>query len=81
MFNRSTKLSAAGIEELMNLLQSSEYTKKIQSNGFSEWLICCQTIIFCSSFLFFFIVFTDEELDALMDRSDMIKSVPKINTS
>jgi hypothetical protein len=35
-FNRNTKLSVAGIEELMNLLESSEYTKKIQSNGFSE---------------------------------------------
>ncbi|XP_050542217.1 lymphoid-specific helicase-like isoform X2 [Daktulosphaira vitifoliae] len=59
-FNRSSKISLTTIEELMSLLESSDYNKKIQSNGF---------------------IFTDEELDALLDRSDMITSTVHSNTS
>jgi len=53
IFNRNTKNTDVGIEDLMDLLKSSDYHKKIQSNGF---------------------IFTDEELDALLDRSDMFES-------
>jgi len=35
-FNRNTKITKADIEDLMTLLESSDYHKKIQSNGFSE---------------------------------------------
>lgn len=35
-------------------------------------------VIFFLMYLFF-IVFTDEELNVLLDRSDMIESVPKSN--
>lgn len=35
-FNRNTKFTPAGLEELMKLLELSEYSKKIQSNGFSK---------------------------------------------
>ncbi|XP_050422479.1 lymphoid-specific helicase-like isoform X2 [Adelges cooleyi] len=59
--NRSSKLSLTSIEELLTLLESSDYNKKIQSNGF---------------------IFTDEELDALLDRSDlMIEATSKTTTS
>ncbi|VVC32978.1 Hypothetical protein CINCED_3A016157 [Cinara cedri] len=47
------KMTLSDADELMSLLKSSEYNKKIQSNGY---------------------IFTDKELDALLDRSDMIKS-------
>lgn len=35
-FNMNTKLNSTTVEELTTLLESSEYTKKMQSNGFSE---------------------------------------------
>lgn len=36
-FNRTTKVNLSNIRELMNLLESSDYDKQIQSNGFSEY--------------------------------------------
>ncbi|XP_027851199.2 lymphoid-specific helicase-like [Aphis gossypii] len=59
-FNRTTKVNLSNIKELMNLLESSDYDKQIQSNGF---------------------ILSDEELDSLLDRSDMIKSSPKTNAT
>lgn len=38
-FNRTSKLTLSGIEELIHLLESSDYNNKIHSNGFSEYLI------------------------------------------
>lgn len=52
-FSRTTSLNMSSIEELTSLLNSSEYTKKIQPNGF---------------------ILSDEELDAILDRSDMYNS-------
>ncbi|CAI6377398.1 unnamed protein product [Macrosiphum euphorbiae] len=49
-FSRTATLTMSSIEDLMTLLKSSEYTKKIQPNGF---------------------ILSDEELDAILDRSDM----------
>ncbi|KAF0757522.1 lymphoid-specific helicase-like [Aphis craccivora] len=59
-FNRTTKVNLSNIKELMNLLESSDYDKQIQSNGF---------------------ILSDEELDSLLDRSDMIKSTPKTDAT
>uniref|UniRef100_A0A2H8TIN3 Lymphoid-specific helicase n=1 Tax=Melanaphis sacchari TaxID=742174 RepID=A0A2H8TIN3_9HEMI len=59
-FSRTTTLNISNIEELLNLLKSSEYTKKIQPNGF---------------------ILSDEELDAILDRSDMYNSAPITLTS
>ncbi|XP_022175551.1 lymphocyte-specific helicase-like [Myzus persicae] len=55
-FNRSTKINLSNIKDLKNLLESSDYDKQIQSNGF---------------------ILSDEELNSLLDRSDMVKSTPK----
>ncbi|XP_060867780.1 lymphoid-specific helicase-like isoform X3 [Metopolophium dirhodum] len=52
-FSRTATLTMSSIEDLMTLLKSSEYTKKIQPNGF---------------------ILSDEELDAILDRSDMYNS-------
>jgi len=64
----------------MNLLESSDYDKQIQSNGFSkqfnQWLANFFLII-----VYMFVVLSDEELDSLLDRSDMVNSTPKANPS
>ncbi|VVC28871.1 Helicase, C-terminal,Helicase superfamily 1/2, ATP-binding domain,P-loop containing nucleoside [Cinara cedri] len=49
--NDYKKMTTSDIGELLSLLESSEYNKKIQSNGY---------------------IFTDEELEILLNRSDMI---------
>jgi hypothetical protein len=36
-FNRTSKLTISGIEELIQLLESSDYNNKIHSNGFSKF--------------------------------------------
>jgi len=36
-FNRITTLTQSTIEDLLKLLHSSEFTKKIQPNGFSKY--------------------------------------------
>ncbi|XP_060841457.1 lymphoid-specific helicase-like [Rhopalosiphum padi] len=59
-FSRTTTLTLSSIEELMNLLKSSEYTKTMQPNGF---------------------ILSDEELDAILDRSDMQNSAPITHAS
>lgn len=42
-FNRTSKLTISSIEELMQLLEESDYNNKIHSNGFSKYLIFCET--------------------------------------
>lgn len=39
----TSKLTISGIEELIQLLESSDYNNKIHSNGFSKYLIFCLT--------------------------------------
>ena len=56
-YNSNKKLTTTDFEALMmNLLESSYYNKKIQSNGF---------------------IFTDEELDILLERSDRFNQFQK----
>lgn len=64
------------MEELMALLESSDYNKKIQSNGFSKFQSFSQ-LIKKNFILYFFTVFTNKELNAFLDRSDMVKKAPK----
>lgn len=44
-FSRTTSLNMSSIEELTNLLNSSEYTKKIQPNGFSKYSISFMCLV------------------------------------
>jgi len=61
IFNsKTTTLGVDDIEDLLKLLESSDYSNKIHSNGF---------------------IFTDEELNALMDRSDMYDSAAKTSAT
>lgn len=67
----------------MHLLESSGYTKTIQSNGLSEWydFLFFNLILLLLTYVYFLLVFTDEELDHLLDRSDMIESTSDSKTA
>jgi hypothetical protein len=72
-----TKLSESGElapEELLKLLNSKDYSREVQSNGYGKILfeIKNRRVYFVT-----ILVFTDEELEQLLDRSDMMQMKDK----